>query len=179
MATYKIYPPLGVARIGNGPVNSKVATFTAEFPWQHFKNTSVEYLVTADDLEILFKSSTIQQIIAARIDNEVCVDKALLIEALVLSDLGRWLSLTEIKRFVDDLQFVTIPPANVIVFKTGCLAALADRYHGAVKKQAQRFHIYECDDSGVPTKKLDMNTVANLEWHVDVANKKAFWYDYK
>ncbi len=49
---------------------------------------------------------------------------------------------------------------------------------GQIKKQAQRFYIYECDETGNPIQKLDKNDVEKIEWSVNVANKKAAWYDF-
>ncbi len=49
--------------------------------------------------------------------------------------------------------------------------------NGALKKQAQRFYIYECDDSGKPIRKLNPAN-CDIEWTVEVANKKPFWYDF-
>jgi hypothetical protein len=49
--------------------------------------------------------------------------------------------------------------------------------YGALKKQAQRFYIYECDSSGRPFRKVDPAEY-DIEWTVEVANKKPFWYDF-
>ena len=45
---YKIFPPLGIARIGNGPANQQDALFISEVPWQNLYETENNYL-TADD----------------------------------------------------------------------------------------------------------------------------------
>ena len=50
---------------------------------------------------------------------------------------------------------------------------------GLIKKQAQRFYVYACDDNGVPTHKVEIGKdVKSIVWYADVANKKAFWYDF-
>lgn len=91
----KIYPSIGIARMGNGPANKEDVIFSPEVPWANLYETNKEYH-TAD---------------------------------------------------------------------------------GALKKQAQRFYIYECDTNGVPIRKIDTN-ISNIEWTVEVANKKPFWYDF-
>ena len=48
---------------------------------------------------------------------------------------------------------------------------------GKLKKQAQRFYIYECDEKGNPIKQADLSEF-EVTWSVEVANKKAFWYDF-
>lgn len=48
---------------------------------------------------------------------------------------------------------------------------------GALKKQAQRFYIYKCDNQGNPTEKINPADYT-IEWFVEVANKKPFWYDF-
>ncbi|TCI93812.1 LodA/GoxA family CTQ-dependent oxidase [Tenacibaculum sp. M341] len=91
----RIYPSIGIARLGNGPATKEEVVFTPEIPWKNLYDEQLEFR-TKD---------------------------------------------------------------------------------GALKKQAQRFYIYECDDNGVPVKKLDPST-CNIEWSVEVANKKPFWYDF-
>ncbi len=91
----RIYPSIGIARLGNGPAKKDDVVFTPEIPWENLYNENLEFY-TKD---------------------------------------------------------------------------------GALKKQAQRFYIYECDKDGVPTKKLDTNN-CKVEWTVEVANKKPFWYDF-
>jgi len=49
--------------------------------------------------------------------------------------------------------------------------------NGEIKKQAQRFYIYACDDNGNPVDKIDTADY-EIEWTVEVANKKPFWYDF-
>lgn len=90
---FRIYPPLGITRMGNGPAEKSEVIFSPEIPWDNLYDTHHEYLT----------------------------DK------------------------------------------------------GEVKKQAQRFYIYECDDSGMPTKRVDPADY-DIEWSVEVANKKPFWY---
>lgn len=92
---FKIYPSIGIARMGNGPATKEDVVFSPEVPWANLYETGEEYH-TAD---------------------------------------------------------------------------------GALKKQAQRFYIYECDDQGNPIRKLDAN-ISQVEWTVEVANKKPFWYDF-
>ncbi len=65
-----------------------------------------------------------------------------------------------------------VPWANM--FKTDQTYFTPD---GALKKQAQRFYIYECDADGNPTNKLPASEY-DIEWSVEVANKKPFWYDF-
>lgn len=98
MKTYKIYPSLGCARVGNGPAKKEHVIFTPEVPWENQDKVSLDYLMP----------------------------------------------------------------------------------DGAIKKQAQRFRIYECDANGVPTKQIEIGKdgVQKVKWHADVANKKAFWYDF-
>ena len=91
----KIYPSIGITRMGNGPAEKSEVIFSPEVPWANLFETDKEYR-TAD---------------------------------------------------------------------------------GALKKQAQRFYIYECDENGNPIKKLDIEN-ATIEWTVEVANKKPFWYDF-
>lgn len=93
---FKIYPPLGCARVGNGPAQKNQVIFSPEVPWANTYKTDIDYLTES----------------------------------------------------------------------------------GKLKKQAQRFYIYECDENGEPTIKLDMNLVTKVEWKVSVANKKPFWYDF-
>lgn len=48
---------------------------------------------------------------------------------------------------------------------------------GQLKKQAQRFYIYECDPNGNPTRQVNPEDY-DIKWSVEVANKKPFWYDF-
>ncbi|PHS04195.1 MAG: hypothetical protein COA88_14025 [Kordia sp.] len=92
---FRIYPSIGIARMGNGPANKNEVVFSPEVPWKN------------------------------------------------LFDL--------------DLQPHTP--------------------YGALKKQAQRFYIYKCDKEGNPIEKIHPNDY-KIEWSVEVANKKPFWYDF-
>lgn len=92
----RIYPSIGIARLGNGPATKNDVVFTPEVPWKNLYDETLE-------------------------------------------------------------------------FRT---------HNGALKKQAQRFYIYECDDNGKPIRKLDPSTCTSIEWTVEVANKKPFWYDF-
>lgn len=92
---FRIYPPIGIARLGNGPAEKDDVIFSPEVPWANLYETDLEYLT----------------------------DK------------------------------------------------------GEIKKQAQRFHIYECDKKGKPVKRIDAREY-DINWSVEVANKKPFWYDF-
>ncbi|NVB39863.1 hypothetical protein G6O69_18615 [Pseudenhygromyxa sp. WMMC2535] len=92
---YRIYPSIGVARLGNGRADKVDAIFSPEIPWANLFDPGAQYL------------------------NE----------------------------------------------------------EGAIRKQAQRFYIYECDERGFPKSKLNAETY-KIEWTVEVANKKPFWYDF-
>ncbi len=48
---------------------------------------------------------------------------------------------------------------------------------GQLKKQAQRFYIYECDSRGKPVRQINPADY-DIKWTVEVANKKPFWYDF-
>ncbi|WP_064968073.1 LodA/GoxA family CTQ-dependent oxidase [Tenacibaculum ovolyticum] len=91
----KIYPSIGIARMGNGPANKEDVIFSPEVPWANLFETNQEY----------------------------------------------------------------------------------HTINGALKKQAQRFYIYECDSNDIPIRKLEIQN-AQIEWTVEVANKKPFWYDF-
>ncbi|GAB5418250.1 MAG: LodA/GoxA family CTQ-dependent oxidase [Crocinitomicaceae bacterium] len=93
--SFRIYPSIGIARMGNGPATKEDVVFSPEVPWKN-----------------LFDA--------------------------------------------------TIVPHTAM---------------GALKKQAQRFYIYKCDDQGKPTEKISPNDY-DIEWFVEVANKKPFWYDF-
>lgn len=92
---YRIYPSIGIARLGNGLAQKDDVVFSPEVPWANLYETGNEY----------------------RSEN------------------------------------------------------------GAVKKQAQRFYIYACDDNGNPTGPINENDFT-IEWTAEVANKKPFWYDF-
>ena len=95
MPKFRIYPSIGIARMGNGPAEKDQVVFSPEVPWANLYETDNEYL-------------------------------------------------TE---------------------------------RGELKKQAQRFYIYECDDEGKPTRQIREDEF-DIEWRVEVANKKPFWYDF-
>ena len=92
---FRIYPSIGITRMGNGPAEKDQVIFSPEVPWANLYETDNEYLT-----------------------------------------------------------------------KTGQL-----------KKQAQRFYIYECDEHGNPTRRIYEDEF-DIEWSVEVANKKPFWYDF-
>ncbi|MES2017346.1 MAG: LodA/GoxA family CTQ-dependent oxidase [Pseudomonadota bacterium] len=92
---FRIYPSIGIARLGNGPAQKEHVIFSPEIPWENLYRTDENYL-TAD---------------------------------------------------------------------------------GHIKKQAQRFYIYECKEDGTPLGPIDPNEY-EISWHVEVANKKPFWYDF-
>ncbi|MFA0964562.1 LodA/GoxA family CTQ-dependent oxidase [Roseivirga sp. BDSF3-8] len=92
---FRIYPSIGIARVGNSQAKQNDVVFAPEVPWANLFDTDQEYL----------------------------------------SD------------------------------------------NGALRKQAQRFYIYECDDNGKPVRKIDPNQY-DIEWTAEVANKKPFWYDF-
>lgn len=92
---FRIYPSIGIARMGNGPAKKDQVIFSPEVPWANLYETDLDYL-------------------------------------------------TE---------------------------------EGQLKKQAQRFYIYECDRSGRPARQIDPKDF-EIKWTVEVANKKPFWYDF-
>lgn len=92
---FRIYPSIGIARLGNGPAEKDKVIFSPEVPWANLYETDQNYL-TKD---------------------------------------------------------------------------------GRLKKQAQRFYIYECDDHGNPRSQVNTEDF-DIEWSVEVANKKPFWYDF-
>ena len=92
---FRIYPSIGIARMGNGPAKKDQVIFSPEIPWANLYETENDYL-------------------------------------------------TE---------------------------------RGELKKQAQRFYIYQCDDHGNPTHQIHPDDF-DIEWKVEVANKKPFWYDF-
>lgn len=92
---FRIYPSIGIARLGNGKAEKSEVVFSPEVPWANLYETDKNYY-TAD---------------------------------------------------------------------------------GALKKQAQRFYIYQCDDDGNPVSKIDPNEY-EIHWTAEVANKKPFWYDF-
>jgi hypothetical protein len=92
---FRIYPSIGIARMGNGKAEKDDVVFSPEVPWDNLYETDRDYI------------------------NE----------------------------------------------------------DGALKKQAQRFYIYVCDDEGNPTHKISPDDY-DIEWTAEVANKKPFWYDF-
>jgi len=92
---FRIYPSIGIARLGNGPARKEDVIFSPEIPWANLYETEQNYL-TED---------------------------------------------------------------------------------GRLKKQAQRFYIYECDENGNPFRQINTDDY-EIEWSVEVANKKPFWYDF-
>lgn len=92
---FRIYPSIGIARLGNGPAEQKQVVFSPEVPWANLFETDNNYR-TKD---------------------------------------------------------------------------------GRIKKQAQRFYIYECDKNGKPVRQIDPKNY-DIEWSAEVANKKPFWYDF-
>jgi hypothetical protein len=94
-AKFRIYPSIGIARLGNGPAEKQHVIFSPEIPWANLFETDNEYLMP----------------------------------------------------------------------------------DGKIKKQAQRFYIYECDSSGKPVREIDPAEY-DIRWSAEVANKKPFWYDF-
>ena len=94
-ARFRIYPSIGIARLGNGPAEKEHVIFSPEIPWANIFETDNEYLMP----------------------------------------------------------------------------------DGKIKKQAQRFYIYECDSSGKPVRQIDPADY-DIRWSAEVANKKPFWYDF-
>ncbi|KAF7764798.1 hypothetical protein PCIT_b0869 [Pseudoalteromonas citrea] len=193
--TYKIYPPLGVARVGNGPAQPETAIFTPEIPWQHLYDTSVEYLVTLDDIKALVdrvfatqlhdRLSELEGSVSAHLSASPAVKlsddhQSQLTTLLSECELSKMLTKIELERQLDDVSL----PVQVADFslsdlaKDIVIAVLAEKYLGAVKKQAQRFYVYKCDAQGNPIEQVTLAEGDALTWQVNVANKKAFWYDY-
>lgn len=94
-ARFRIYPSIGVARLGNGPAEKEHVIFSPEIPWANLFETDNHYLMP----------------------------------------------------------------------------------DGKIKKQAQRFYIYECDNGGKPVRQIDPADY-DIQWSAEVANKKPFWYDF-
>ncbi len=92
---FRIYPSIGIARLGNGKAQKSEAVFSPEVPWGNLFETENDYI--SDD--------------------------------------------------------------------------------GSLKKMAQRFYIYQCDENGNPVSKIDPKDY-HIEWSAEVANKKPFWYDF-
>ena len=92
---FRIYPSIGIARVGNGPAEKEHVIFSPEIPWANLFEVDNVYL-TRD---------------------------------------------------------------------------------GRIKKQAQRFYIYACDDEGNPVGQIDPDDY-DIAWTVEVSNKKPFWYDF-
>jgi hypothetical protein len=94
-ARFRIYPSIGVARLGNGPAEKQHVIFSPEIPWANLFETDNHYLMP----------------------------------------------------------------------------------DGKIKKQAQRFYIFECDKRGKPVRQIDPADY-DIRWSAEVANKKPFWYDF-
>lgn len=94
-ARFRIYPSIGVARLGNGPAEKQHVIFSPEIPWANLFETDNHYLMP----------------------------------------------------------------------------------DGKIKKQAQRFYIFECDKRGRPVRQIDPADY-DIRWSAEVANKKPFWYDF-
>lgn len=94
-ARFRIYPSIGVARLGNGPAEKQHVIFSPEIPWGNLFETDNHYLMP----------------------------------------------------------------------------------DGKIKKQAQRFYIFECDKRGRPVRQIDPADY-DIRWSAEVANKKPFWYDF-
>lgn len=94
-ARFRIYPSIGVARLGNGPAEKEHVIFSPEIPWYNLYDTDNHYLMP----------------------------------------------------------------------------------DGKIKKQAQRFYIFECDKRGRPVRQIDPADY-DIRWSAEVANKKPFWYDF-
>jgi len=92
---FRIYPSIGIARMGNGPARQDQVIFSPEIPWDNLYDTKQNYITES----------------------------------------------------------------------------------GALKKQAQRFYIYECDTEGKPVRVISPEEY-DINWSVEVANKKPFWYDF-
>ncbi len=92
---FRIYPSIGIARMGNGPATKEEVVFSPEVPWKNLFDPDI------------------------------------------------------------------VPYTS----------------EGALKKQAQRFYIYQCDEKGNPVEKISPENY-DIEWFVEVANKKSFWYDF-
>jgi len=90
-AKFRIYPSIGIARLGNGPADKQHVIFSPEIPWANLFETDNEYLMP----------------------------------------------------------------------------------DGKIKKQAQRFYIYECDNSGKPVRPINPADY-EIRWSAEVANKKPF-----
>lgn len=92
---FRIYPSIGIARMGNGPATKEDVVFSPEVPWKN-------------------------------------------------------------------------------LFETDIVPHTAE---GALKKQAQRFYVYKCNEQGNPVEKISPEDY-DIQWFVEVANKKPFWYDF-
>jgi len=194
--TYKIYPPLGVARVGDGPANKETRLLTPEVPWQHLYDTKVEYLVTSQELRNLLNNAMVTRVIEAvtKIEENVVSktqkerfigqlskqNKTDLVELFATTSLHDVLDKKELRQIVDDLDLSVCPVEKglLTILQDCCHVALNIKYKNTIKKQAQRFYIYKCDKDGNPLTRLNSNDFSQLKWSVDVANKKAFWYDY-
>lgn len=50
---------------------------------------------------------------------------------------------------------------------------------GRVKKQVPRFRIYGLDQQGVPIQEIVADAATTIEWRVNLANRKAGWYNFE
>ncbi|KZN33640.1 hypothetical protein N474_19365 [Pseudoalteromonas luteoviolacea CPMOR-2] len=185
---YKIYPPLGIARVGNGPAIKPLSLSTPEVPWAHLYDTNVQYLVTQQELEQL-----LEEAFGGNVINEISQIKTKLderkaekfkqeeIETITgLLGLSHLVPQQQLSRSLDNLELKSTKDSDDIVqqIKGALLKVLSDHYLHAVKKQAQNFYIYKCDEQGNPVEKLKLTDGDKVTWRVEVANKKSFWYDY-
>jgi hypothetical protein len=63
-----------------------------------------------------------------------------------------------------------IPPANTEGYKDA---------QGRIKKQVPRFRIYGLDSNGTPVQELTSGNDVSIEWRVNIANRKASWYQFQ
>ncbi|MCO7189563.1 MULTISPECIES: LodA/GoxA family CTQ-dependent oxidase [unclassified Pseudoalteromonas] len=185
---YKIYPPLGIARVGNGPAVKSLAIQTPEVPWAHLYDTEVQYLVTEQELVSLVDNvlnqdarkelEEIYQSFSA--SGKKTLESAKTARVVGILSLSHMVAAPQIIRALDDLALETVSDADgfIALVRKAILKVLSDHYLHAVKKQAQNFYIYQCDENGNPTEKLKLEAGDKVTWHVEVANKKSFWYDY-
>ncbi|KZN67272.1 LodA/GoxA family CTQ-dependent oxidase [Pseudoalteromonas luteoviolacea] len=185
---YKIYPPLGIARVGNGPALKPLSLSTPEVPWAHLYDTDVQYLVTQQELKSLVDNAfdvrvtqEIERIHNGLVANNTCRLELVDIEkSLSVLQLSNLVPQSQLVRSLDNLEFIELGNYQSVLqqIKDAILKVFNDHYLHAVKKQAQNFYVYKCDDQGNPVEKLKLEEGDKVTWHVEVANKKSFWYDY-
>ncbi|MBQ4879951.1 LodA/GoxA family CTQ-dependent oxidase [Pseudoalteromonas luteoviolacea] len=185
---YKIYPPLGIARVGNGPAIKSLSISTPEVPWAHLYDTNVQYLVTEHELVELVEScfgdktkqaiSQIHKGLNEENTSKLAQDDIETVTELL--DLSHLVPKMQILRSLDNLVLENKSDVCSVIqqIKDAILKVLSDHYLHAVKKQAQNFYIYKCDEHGNPIEKLELGEGDKVTWRVEVANKKSFWYDY-